>query len=135
MAEGKNPETPEQEKAAPATAETSKTVQAKRSASEALKASDIETIEKEAAAKKAADALARAESEENLNWGQIATEPPVEVKPEAVEVAGGTKEAVVIFDAFAVIDENGIHNSFVKGDRIKIDEKSYNRGVALGALK
>lgn len=144
MAEAKAPETPEKDKAAtqekapeqaPVNPETSKTTQAKRSASEALKASDIETLEKEAAAKQAAEALARAESEENLNWGQIAHEPPVEVKQEAVEVKGGTVEATVIVAAFSVIDEDGIHNSFVKGDRVKISQKAYDRGVKLGALK
>jgi Flp pilus assembly secretin CpaC len=146
MAEAKvTPEAPEkvQDKAADekapekatAISETSKTVQAKRSASDALKASDIETLEKEAAAKQATEALARAESEENLNWGQIAKEPPVEVKQTAVEVKGGAVEATVIVAAFSVIDEDGIHNSFVKGDRIKISQKAYDRGVKLGALK
>lgn len=140
--EPKATEAPEQEKSveskpeqAPAISETSRTTQAKRSASEALKASDIEVLEKEAADKKAAETLARAESEENLNWGQIAKEPPVEVKQEAVAVSGGTVEATVLVDAFGVIDEDGIHNSFVKGDRVKISQQAYDRGVKLGALK
>lgn len=129
-----NAEEPQKEEVK-ATSETSRTLQAKRSASDALKASDIEVLDKQAAEKKAAETLARAESEENLNWGQIAKEPPVVVKSEAIEVKGGTTEATVIVNAFSVIDDDGIHNSFVKGDRIKVSQKAYDRGVQLGALK
>jgi hypothetical protein len=114
--------------------ETNKTVQ-KRSASDALKASDFEELDKQKAEKLAAETLARAESEENLNWGQIAKEPPVIEKANVIEVAGGTETATVIVNAFSVIDENKMHNSFVKGDRIKISQKAFDRGVALGALK
>jgi hypothetical protein len=144
---GKAAEPTEAEKATAAAAEAAAKVaeeQAKpstpapaqaRSASDALKASQSDTLRTQAEQEAQAEAQRLAGSQENLNYGMVAPNPEPTESDSVVTVSGGTKECTVVVAAFSVIDKDGVHNSFTKGQRIKISDAQYKRGVSFGALR